>query len=155
MSCHYDVISGVYLNYSLCLYPRSQIEIIQDRVQKLTQEFEETLCGRSGRGYLTLLCIGFEAHHQSHTPAKARDYMMDREIELRKIQKALEKYRRMVEEIDGIGMDEEWNRIDEVVGRVCQVVDWIDDVIWNAMVDPVDMVMKFRAGELQFQIESA
>jgi hypothetical protein len=84
-----------------------------------------------------------------------KDYVMDREIELRKIQKALEKYRRMVEEIDGIGIDEEWNRIDEVVGRVCQAVDWIDDVIWNTMVDPADMVMKFRAGELQFQIESA
>jgi hypothetical protein len=131
---------------------RSQADIIQDQVQRLSHEFEEALCGRSGRGYLTLLCIGLEAHHQNGTSTKARDYMMGREIELRKIQKALEKYKRMAEETDGI--DDERQRINEVISRVCQVIDWIDDIIWNLMVDPADTVRRFRAEELRFQIES-
>ncbi|KAJ2928052.1 hypothetical protein H1R20_g9040, partial [Candolleomyces eurysporus] len=135
-----------------CRTDRPQVDSIQEQVQRVTQELEEVMCGRNGRGYLTLLCIGLEAHYQQGTPAKGRDYVMNREIKLRKIQKALEKYRTLQEDIDGI--DGNRNRIDEVIGTVRQVIDWMDDVIWNAMVDPAHTVQRFRAEELKFQIDS-
>jgi hypothetical protein len=74
---------------------------------------------------------------------------MDREVEFREIQKALEKHRKGMEEANGI--DEEWERVDEIVGRVCQVIDWLDDLVWNAMVDPAVVVEKFRSDQLAFQ----
>ena len=125
---------------------RPQVDVIQEHVQRVTQELEEVMCGRSGRGYLTLLCIGLEAHYQQGTTAKGWDYVMSREIELRKILKALERYRTMVEAIDG-----DWNAIDGAIGNVRQVIDWVDDVIWNTMVDPAGTIKGFRAERLKFQ----
>ena len=56
----------------------------------------------------------------------------------------------MTEDLSG-----DWSHIDEVINRVRQVIDWLDDIIWNAMADPGKTVRRFRAEELKYQIETS
>ncbi|KAJ2929916.1 hypothetical protein H1R20_g7195, partial [Candolleomyces eurysporus] len=128
---------------------KSKLKVIQDQVRRLSQRFERALAQKSPDGYLSLLCIGFEIHYEQGYTTRAKDYIMGREVEFRKIQKSLEKYRGMVEEIDGIG--EEWKRIDKITSEVRKVVCWIDNLLCSAMVDPANLVNRFHAKQLEFQ----
>ncbi|KAJ2932141.1 hypothetical protein H1R20_g4972, partial [Candolleomyces eurysporus] len=128
---------------------KSKLKVIQEQVRRLSQRFERALAQKSPAGYLSLLCVGFEIHYEQGYTTRAKDYIMGREVEFRKIQKSLEKYRGMVEEIDRIG--EEWKRIDEITSEVRKVVYWIDNLLCSAMVDPADLVNRFHAKQLEFQ----
>ncbi|KAJ2928406.1 hypothetical protein H1R20_g8709, partial [Candolleomyces eurysporus] len=129
--------------------PRSKLDIIKDQVQRLSQRFERALAQRSTSGYLSLICVGFEIHYEEGYVTRAKDFIMEKELEFRKIQRALEKYQGMVQEISGIS--EEWKQIEDTAARVREVVHWLDDVLCKAMVEPADLVKRFHAKQLDFQ----
>ncbi|KAJ2935983.1 hypothetical protein H1R20_g1111, partial [Candolleomyces eurysporus] len=131
---------------------KSKLDIIKDQVQRISQRFERALAERSTAGYLSLVCVGFEIHYEEGYVTRAKDFIMEKEVEFRKIRCALEKYQGMVEEI--AGFSEEWKEIEGTVARVREVVRWLDSVLCTAMVDPADLVNRFRAKQLEFQTGS-
>ncbi|KAJ2926015.1 hypothetical protein H1R20_g11089, partial [Candolleomyces eurysporus] len=132
--------------------PKTKLEVIQEQVQRFSRQFETILAGKTAAGYLALICVGLEIHYEAGHILKAKDFVMGKEVELRKVLRALEKYRDMARDLAGSG--EEWKGIEAIATRVRQVISWLDGLLCMAMVDPADLVDRFHAKQLEFQIDS-
>lgn len=78
---------------------------------------------------------------------------MEKELDFRRIQRALERYQDLSRQADEDS--EVWKGIEELVTRVCGVVHWLDDLLCMAMIDPAGLVDKFRKRALGFQTISS
>jgi hypothetical protein len=130
---------------------RSRVEIIQEQTQRISRRFKAALAGRTAAGYLALLCVGFESHYEAGNTTRAKDFFMEKEVELRKIQRALERHQEIVFKVAGEG--EQWNEIEGILVRVRRVIHLLDNLLCMGMVDPANLVKQFHAKHLEFQTD--
>ncbi|KAF6747226.1 hypothetical protein DFP72DRAFT_1075488 [Ephemerocybe angulata] len=127
--------------------PKSDLELLQDRVTSLTKQFNRLTEGLEKRQYLSKVIKGYETASSSE-PDQAKDAIDDRIKAINKVQEALSKYQRLILNLEGVG--KVYKASEELVSRMKSYEGGLTEIWEGAVVDRTQFLADFRRGRLSF-----
>src|SRR5260221_5869669 len=102
----------------------------------------QTMTGSNAREYLHCIVKEFLEHCD-------KDAVYERVVTIGKLQKSMYKYENKVLTLAGMGLD--YDKVRGITRLVCEVVQWLEEVLCLVMVDTMEVEKRFKGCRLSFQ----
>ena len=123
--------------------PSSPISIWLERADRVHRRLQK-MTRSNTREYLHSTVEEFLEHY-------SKDAIYERVVAVGRLQKSIYKYENEVLTLAGMGP--EYDKVKEISQLVCEVVQWLEEVLCLAMVDTMEVEKKFMECQFSFQTE--
>ena len=120
---------------------RQPVTVWLERADRIAARLRK-ITGDDARKYLRRIVEGFLSK-------KDKDAVYEQIISVGKLQRSVYRYENEVLTLAGLGEDYEYVR--EVTRAVCDVVNWLEEVLCLAMVDAAEVEIRYKGCQFSFQ----